>query len=262
MNFLNIDNKPEHFYFNNKKVTAFSFFNSKSSVPVTVAEKQKNVFDKFSLMINIYDVDMRHPIFMNTVMDKYESDVYIFFDIDCVPLNSDVYDYILSNVSDDTLFGVAQQDNGNGVGHDYAAPSCLSFTNNLYNFLNRPSFVERQRYLFDNSIYKIKDFLVQNKLDFKDDDSFYNNIIKYIPANRLLCDVAEELTYVAEEKNINIKLIYPTHSLNDIWKLNNGKYMFGNGTTYDNKFYHQFQIRNKNQIDSFIKKCDEILKNK
>jgi hypothetical protein len=77
-----------------------------------------------------------------------------------------------------------------------------------------------------------------------------------------LCDVAEELTYVAEEKNIKLKLLYPNHSLNRIWNLDNGKYRYGNGTTYSDKFYHQFQIRNKNQIESFISKCDDVLKNK
>ena len=38
---------------------------------------------------------MRHPTFIDTVLEKIETDIYIFFDIDCIPLRKDIYDDIL-----------------------------------------------------------------------------------------------------------------------------------------------------------------------
>jgi hypothetical protein len=251
-----IKQQPEYFIFNEKTVSIFSFFNSKSSVPSIVAEKQKQVFEYFNFIVNIYDLDMRHPTFIEEVLKNHIFDIYIFFDIDSIPLNSNVLNNILSLVSDNTLFGVAQQDQ-NGLNHDYAAPSCLCFTKKLYKRLNCPQFVERQRYLLDGKLYKTKDII---KKSFENNDDFYKNIPYIVKDNngRLICDVAEELTYQAEENNVEIKLWYPTSSLNCQWKLKNG--YFGNGTIYNNSIYHQFQIRNNEQISSFLNKCDEILK--
>lgn len=246
--------QPNYFLFNNKKVSVFSFFNSKSSVPNIVAEKQKEIFDYFNLKINIYDLDMRHPTFIENILENHIFDIYIFFDIDSIPLNDNIYKDILNLVSDNVLFGVAQQDQ-NVLNHDYAAPSCLCFTRKLYEKLNLPQFVERQRYLLDGKIYKTMDYF---KFDFNNNDEFYYKIPDIIKSGRLICDVAEELTYQAEENNLEVKLWYPTSSLNKQWKLSSG--YFGNGTIYNNSIYHQFQIRNNNQISLFLKKCDEILK--
>lgn len=249
-----LNQQPEYFIFNDKKISVFSFFNSKSSVPNIVAEKQKEIFNHFNLLINIYDLDMRHPTFIENILKNHLFDIYIFFDIDSIPLNENVYDNILNIISDNTLFGVAQSDQ-NGLNHNYAAPSCLCFTRKLYEKLNSPSFVERQRYLLNNNLYKTLEYF---KFDFNDNDDFYYKIPDIIKNGRLICDVAEELTYQAEENNIDVILWQPTSSLNKQWRLKNG--YFGNGTIYNNSIYHQFQIRNKEQVSLFLNKCDDILK--
>lgn len=261
MKILYLDEKPSYFSYFNKKVCAFSFFNSKSTVPKLVAEKQLEIFKKYNLDINIYDGDLRHPTFMDKIMEREEYDIYIFFDVDSIPLNDNVYDNILSLVDDNTIFGVSQQDNCNNLNHVYAAPSCLVFTRELFEKVGKPSFVERQRYYLNNKINLCKDFVIDNNIRYNNNDEFYYDIMDKITniGGQLLCDVAEELTYRVEENNFKINFWYPTSSLTNNWKV--GNYYFGNGTIYNNSVYHQFQIRNKEQIDIFISKCDSILKN-
>jgi hypothetical protein len=71
-------------------------------------------------------------------------------------------------------------------------------------------------------------------------------------------DVAEELTYAAENKGITIEFLWPTSSADDIWELTPGR-RFGHGTVYENDFWHAFEIRQPQHQAAFIKKCNEIV---
>ena len=104
--------------------------------------------------------------------------------------------------------------------HLYAGPACLAFSTELYKSLGSPS-------------------LLQN-------------------SNK--SDVGEELTWVCEEKNINVKFFRVSSTEIPRWKLPSGK-DFGIGTTYSynniDVLYHQFEIRKGS--DNFVAKCKSIL---
>ena len=228
MEYLSVFNKniAKHVVINNKKVKIATFFNSKT-FSTEVAEYQKKVFDKFNLIINQYDNDIRHPEFMDNFMKNEDSDVYIFFDIDCIPLVSNIYELILNEVSDNSIFGVAQQDNCFPNNVEYAGPSCFAINKIMYEKLGKISFVEGQR-----------DFL---------------------GVGRSHGDVAEEFSRVCRDNDYKVNLWYPTHYDKDdqVWKL--GDKYFGNGTIYNDSVYHCFEIRLKKNENRFIKKCKEIL---
>jgi hypothetical protein len=77
-------------------------------------------------------------------------------------------------------------------------------------------------------------------------------------------DCGGEFSWVAPKYGVNVKLFEITSSLNKKWKCLNKRY--GNGTTYDDWLYHQFEIRffdiatqDKINAYQFIKKCKEII---
>lgn len=71
-------------------------------------------------------------------------------------------------------------------------------------------------------------------------------------------DCAEELTYRWEEAGQPVRLLWPTSVRNPLWPLRDGK-MFGHGTTYNELFYHTFEMRGDETRALFVEKCREIL---
>jgi len=73
-------------------------------------------------------------------------------------------------------------------------------------------------------------------------------------------DIAEELTWLCEEKAIPVKTFKVCHIEQPKWRLGYDR-EFGIGTTYAYNgipvLYHQFEIRHN--TDAFIKKCKHIL---
>lgn len=77
-------------------------------------------------------------------------------------------------------------------------------------------------------------------------------------------DCGGEFSWVAPKYNVNVKLFEITSALNKKWKCLDKRY--GNGTTYDDWLYHQFEIRffdfvtnEKINAYQFIKKCKQII---
>jgi len=270
MNYYSIFNEKndlEIYCFNNKKVFITSFFNSKT-ISKDIAEYQKKVFNKFNILLNQFDDDIRHPEFMDYIMNNINADIFIFFDIDCILLRKNIINEILLEVNDNSIFGLAQCDNSNDLNHIYAAPSCFGITKNLYNNLSNPSFVERQRYIsnYNNKIENTKNLISAYGIkDIGYGSEFYNQSMKIAQRLnlKLICDTAEEITYLCEEKGYNINLWYPTNydKNSNTWRLGNSNILFGNGTIYNNCIYHNFQIRKNEESQRFINKCKEILNN-
>lgn len=72
-------------------------------------------------------------------------------------------------------------------------------------------------------------------------------------------DCAAELTYVAREKGVEVRLLYPSHVEKPMWQLD-GPVMFGKGTTFgNNDIYHAFYSRKGNE-QMFLKKCEDVIK--
>jgi hypothetical protein len=72
-------------------------------------------------------------------------------------------------------------------------------------------------------------------------------------------DCAGELTYLAIEEGFEVKLMYPISVEKKLWPLRDGE-MFGLGTNYENKIYHQFYSRNHMSVN-FYSICNQILNN-
>jgi hypothetical protein len=73
-------------------------------------------------------------------------------------------------------------------------------------------------------------------------------------------DVAQKFTRECIKLNKSIKYWNNISSNDYIWDLPNGR-KFGHGTIYENNIYHQFEIRNLEQHERFIQKCNQILTN-
>jgi hypothetical protein len=185
---------------------------------------QKKVFDKFEMLINQFSSNLSHCDFMDYIVKYEDCDAYIFFDIDCIPLKPNLYQYIIDTiVSKNCILGIEQC---SGIATSsptllYAGPACFAITSQLYNYLGRPSFKNNER-----------------------------------------SDVAQELTHLCNTIGIDIQFFKHTSSKNYKWNLGIGK-KFGNASIYDDWLYHQFEIKrdndNNQNIMEFIEKCKSIL---
>lgn len=68
-------------------------------------------------------------------------------------------------------------------------------------------------------------------------------------------DVAEELTYAAEERGVPVDLLWPTASEDHIWPLTD-EISFGHGTVYADDFWHAFEIRKRHHQEKFVRRCE------
>jgi hypothetical protein len=71
-------------------------------------------------------------------------------------------------------------------------------------------------------------------------------------------DVGEELTYAAEQRGIPVDLMWPSSSDDAIWPLTDS-IRYGHGTTYDDSFWHAFQIRFSEHQRDFVRRCAAFL---
>lgn len=75
-------------------------------------------------------------------------------------------------------------------------------------------------------------------------------------------DVAEEVSFRAEKLGIRYRTLYPTcfelDPVEGVWAL--GSYGFyGIGTVFDNSVYHLFQSRFSQNVELFVRRCDEVI---
>ncbi len=189
---------------NNKKVFVGSYgFNSLNS---EIFNYQKKVFDYFETPINQFIGDIRHPEFMDFIVEHVDVDFYVFFDIDCIPLKKDILLTLIESIGETTMIGIEQQCNSKtNLEHLYAGPACFAISKKFYYEIGKPSFNETHR-----------------------------------------ADVGEELTFKCELLGKDFKLIEKTHSEDEIWKLKGGRFFGHGTTYGDNLVYHQFEIRQYN----------------
>jgi len=162
-------------------------------------------------------------------------DVIMFLDVDCIPLEGDVLEYMFNVAEQGELIGDAQRSNHiENDQHIFIAPHNITFTMETYDKIGRPSF---------NPTYR--------------------------------GDVAEELTFRAEELGIKTNIILPMKYdappirmewepvSEPYWKLAEGMPVYGIGTTFgiddDEMFWHNYQIFHPGQQERFQSKCKDIL---
>jgi hypothetical protein len=150
-------------------------------------------------------------------------------DIDCIPLSLNALTYTFDKASNGTLIGNAQR------------------SHHLDN--NEHIFVGSSCLCLNGKLYESM------------------GVPSFTPTNR--GDIAEELAYVAEEKNIPIEFFVP-HSFEskpngcDSWALTGDMKPYGIGTTFMKQdgelmFYHLFESRTNLNVERFVSKCQEML---
>lgn len=195
-------NEIEFVYLNNKKVFIGSY--GFANLEPEISSYQEKVFKKYHTPINQYVGDVRHPEFMDKIIREIESDYYVFFDIDCIPLKENVIQHLIDSIGEETMIGIEQQCNSKGViDHIYAGPACFAISSKFYNEISQPSFNETYR-----------------------------------------GDVGEELTYVCEALGKEFKVLPKFSSDDEIWSLKGGRFFGHGTTYGDGLVYHQFEIRN------------------
>lgn len=193
-----------------------------------VAYYQQLVFNKFGLHVNqtcqkddghetnyIY-----HGQYLEDVLNHESAELYIFFDIDCIPLSADFLDVLIEKVKDkNTLSGAVGCANHIDPNFLYIHPCFMGLTKEVYKKCGSPS-------------------LLKNN----------NN------------DVAQNLTRACIDNNINLHFWDVTGCDNDKWSLGKTGKRFGLGTYFDDIIFHQYEIcKDLNNSTQFINKCKSIL---
>lgn len=187
-------------------------------------ESNKKISDHFGFNVQYHNLNgAPHGLWMNAVLDQIDSEIFGFFDNDCVPTNFNVVENVIKYVTtNDSFVGIAQCSNHIApYSHVFAAPAFFFITKSCYERLGKPQFSENSR-----------------------------------------SDVAEEVSYVAEEKGVKYRALYPTHyerpSTEGVWNL--GNYGgFAVGTHFHGGVYHLYQGRFENNVELFERRCNEII---
>jgi len=196
-----------------------TFYNHR--IKEEIVKSQKSIFDLYNQKIS--------QIFLNDwpghgkAVDNYLNNLsedweyFMLFDIDCIPLDK------------------------------YIIPETIEWVKNNVGIF---SVAQKASHIPNSIVYASPAFISFSR-------ETYNLLGKpsFLPTSR--SDCGAELTYIANEKGIQVKLMYPTKVEVPKWELNDKK-MFGYGTNYENRIYHSFESRfNRNNL--FINKCNEIL---
>ena len=188
-------------------------------------ENQKKVFKYFSLHIDAYYKEsLSHAKFMDYALKNFESDIYIFFDLDCIPLNSNLYENIVNEIlKDECIIGIEQSANHLNPNFIYAGPACFAITKDIYNKLNQASFDGTHR-----------------------------------------SDIAQEYSYLCLENKIKIKFFEIVSNKNNKWKLGGNRFFGNGCIykLNENLIYHQFQTHIIEEKEDFIKECKKIYEQK
>jgi len=186
-------------------------------------DAHKRVMLHFDIPMNYHNLNgVNHGNWMQQVINTSTSDVIVILEPDCIPLDQSYADYIRYAHRHETFVGIAQVSNHiPPKSHIYAAPGFYAISKKAYNRLGRPSFTETYR-----------------------------------------SDTAEEISYLAEEMGIKYRALMPTYfekaSSDGYWSLSNLGY-YGIGTVFDNSMYHLYQSRMAENIELFVKRCDEVI---
>ena len=211
------------------------------NINTKTVELQKKVVEKFNkskvphLQV-LTDASHAHTMEKITeLLAKNGYDAILFLDIDAVPVHEEAIDYYLQQAYAGKLIGDAQR------------------TNHIQN--NQHVFAAPHAMAFTIETYK--------KIGKPSFDLTSRG------------DVAEELTFRAEESNIPVEIVLPTRydkepikfhwelDQRPYWALADGMPNYGIGTTYGNEkgelFWHLYQIFHPGQQELFWKKCEELL---
>lgn len=214
--------KPDLLIINGKKVCVLTWFNN--HIVYDLYNTQQQIFKHFDLTINVYfDENLTHAKFMDYCLKTIDSDIFIFFDLDCVPTDGKICENIVDElIKEDCIIGIEQTANHLDSNFIYAGPACFGITKEVFEKLGKPSF-----------------------------DGTYRS------------DVAQECTYLAYEKNIKVKFLELISSKNNKWKLGPNRFFGNGCfyKFKDSKIYHQFQTNIEGEKNDFKLECEKIINN-
>lgn len=199
----------------------FSFY--KGNVNPEVPHYQKAVFRYFGQEVeHVVNEDFGHGDFLNHICRTVtDTDILIFFDIDCIPLQKDWLARLLQQLeTPHTVAGAAQTANH------------LRDAKNLY--VSPFFFGVRTDYL--------------EELGYPDMEMVDNDM-----------DAGQNLTETALRRGGNACYWWPTAIEDPQWTLHHPEHTrFGYGTTYDDRIYHAFLSR-FDLSNRFVRKCKNTL---
>ncbi len=206
------------------KQTEFHSFHWDNFSP-EILQAHKSVMSHLGLNVQYTQKNIPHGQWLDEVMATAQAEVIAIIEPDLIPLNIDIVlsaiEYVIKN---DTFLGCAQVSNhiGNAT-HIFASPAFFFITKTCYEKLGRPSFMPNKH-----------------------------------------GDVAEALAFAAEEKRIPYHTLFPTRyekaPSEGCWALASYGY-YGIGTVFADQVYHLFQSRTAENIELFVKRCDELINN-
>lgn len=188
-----------------------------------LANEQKNVFNHFELPVRQHHLKLDHSIWMDAVLKQSKADVVLFVDNDCVPLNrSAPMEAIRWAKKHQSFLGIAQASNHIKKGIHVYAA---------------PAFLAISR-------------------------SAWMRLGQPSCRRTARSDVAEELSWHAEEKGLNYKAWYPTHfhhhpSHKRLWRLGNYG-CYGIGSIFAERVFHLYEGRFRRNVDLFVQVCRDI----
>ena len=190
-----------------------------------ILENHKKIMKFFEIPMNYHNLDkVSHGHWMQWVIKKSDADVILFFEPDCIPLNNNFINYIRYCHKYKTFIGIGQVSN-------HIPPK--------------------------SHIYAGPGFFCISKTAF-------NNLGEPNFCETHRSDVAEEVSYRAENIGLKYRALMPTYFEREpeegLWPLGNLGF-YGIGTVYDNSIYHLFQSRLSKNIDLFVEKCEKVLTN-
>ena len=180
-------------------------------------EYQKKVFDFFGMPLEQIQTDLPHATAIDKFLHSEDWDRVVLFDADCIPVTE------LVNFPIDKIVGNAQRSSHIVGSKDFAAPSFISFTKELWE---------------------------------------KNDKFSFEPVNGK-GDVAELFSRNAEKNGIHISLLKPIHVETNMWALEDKTMFgygttYGSGNIAIT--YHAFESNAKHHSSSnFVKKCKQIL---
>ena len=189
-------------------------------------EYQKKVFNKFNIKINQIENPPNllgrgfnsHGTFLTEISKNEDVDYLIFFDADAIPLNSDFLNIVIDRV--------------------YGKNVILGIEQRTNHVPNSIPYAGPSCFVISKETYNLLG------------QPHYNETSR--------SDVAEELTHIAREKNIEIDMFKFETCKIPLWELGDGR-KFGTASSYEGLVFHNFESRNKEKIEFFITKCKEIL---
>ena len=187
-----------------------------------LAKEQKDVFNHFQLPLTQHKRKLDHSLWMDAVLQQSSADVVLFVDNDCVPLTrAAVTEALQWAAQQNSFLGLAQASNHINKGVHVFAA---------------PAFLAISRAAWKR--------LGQPSCR---------------PTRR--GDVAEELSWRAEEEGLPYKAWYPTHfhhpSQEGLWRLGNYG-VYGIGSVFADRVFHLYQGRFADNVDLFVRVCNDI----